>query len=484
MTRTRELLLQESEHPENRPDLTSTRSGLVKSRHLIYLVIAVASILGAICLVLPSPINLAPFGIVVGLTFLILTLKHPIIGTYIYLVIFFFEPNSLWTASIQYEKIVVLVVMVSYALHLALEEKKFPIHKMDKAFFSFLVVCFLSIWFSPGDLINAWDIFFHLFRLFVVYVLVSRLANTEPRLKIVVWLYILSLVFISAHSTYNYYSGHYHVAMGINRASSFGSLGDPNSLASSLVIGMPFLFFMMRHYRSLLIRGFLASAALLSLWTIIITGSRGGLLGLLACAGVLSIFSRHKLKVISLIIAVFVVSFVLMPDQYRDRMATITDLGGESSASASARGRIDGLVLGFKFMAERPLSGVGIGNFSWANRNFGNGVWLDAHNLLGKLAGELGLPGIIAFAAFIYVCVSSIRQTRRKYKNHGVAVDYSFHLNDAMYVSIIMLLFQGLTGHNLYRFNWYILAALILVNINIVNNRIFEPHEKPVNFVK
>ena len=453
------------------PDVDTNHTTLITNKHLIYLVVVVFSVVGALCLILPSPYNIVPFGIVVGIAFLTLTIKYPLIGTYLYLVIFFFEPNNLWPTSVQYERIVAITVLVSIVLHQALKDKRFQIYPMDKAFAAFLLVCFVSIVFSPGDLFKAWNVFFHMFRLFIVYVLISRVTYSLPRLKVVIWLYMLSVAFFAVYATYNYYTGNYTVAMGIDRATSFGSLGDPNSLANSLIIGMPFLFFMMRHHRSLLVRWFLGIAILTSVWTIVITGSRGGMIGLLVCALVLTAFSQRKLMIMSIIVVVLAASFVLMPGQYHDRMATITDLSGESGAAESARGRIDGLVAGLKFMIQRPLTGVGIGNFSWANLRFGNGVWLDAHNLLGKLAGELAIPGLLTFGYFIYVFFKSIRRIRKKYAENGWVADFMYHVNDALMVSLIMLFWQGITGHNLYRFNWYFFAALTLVLTNNLAKR-------------
>ncbi len=169
---------------------------------------------------------------------------------------------------------------------------------------------------------------------------------------------------------------------------------------------------------------------------------------------------------------------LIMPQQYKDRFMTIFDVNAQDDAGAgeSAMGRLNGLVYGLKFMAERPLTGVGIGNFRWKYRQEA-GSWSDAHNLIGKLAGELGVLGIVSFVYFLYVFITNLKDIKNKYLKYHWDEDFNYHLNDAVKISLVMLLFQGLSGHNLFRPNWYINACFLVIMMRQVNIRIEEEKE-------
>jgi len=445
---------------------------IITSRHLIYAGVIGASVIGAALLFLPSPYNLAPFGLLVAGFFVVMTFKYPMFGVYFYMLVYFFKPQELFPSPIPYERIIALLVLAAMVIHIAVNEKKFDIYQMDKAFLAFLAACFLSIPLA-GHITLGWEVFFEFFKVFLVYLFMTRIANTPRRFKAIVWLYMLSLAFVAGTAFYNYYSGNFSVRMGIQRAHGMehGAYTDPNSVANSLVLGIPFLYYMISHYRRTVVRASLAAIFVLCLWTIIITGSRGGMLGALVLAVVLAFNSRHKaLASVGAVVALLVVA-IIMPQQYKDRFLSITDFTSDSSAAVSAYGRIEGLLLGIQFFTEMPITGAGIGNFPWKNLYHGSGKWLDAHNLPGKLIGELGLLGILTFSFFIYALIRGIRQVRFKYREKDWPDDFYSTVVQAVKVSLIMLFFQGLFGHNLYRFNWYIFAGFVLIVLNIIRQR-------------
>jgi probable O-glycosylation ligase (exosortase A-associated) len=425
---------------------------------------------------LNPPYSLIPIGLILGVAFVATILRYPMVGVYLYMIIFFFEPNQLFGISFPFERIIALALITILLIHIAFFQKSFQLFPMDKAYTAFVFVCFLSVMFA-GDIGLAWDSFFEFLKIFLVYLFVSRIANTPKRMNSIIWLYLLSLGFIAGNSIYNYYSGNFIVRMGIQRAVGIGgtegTYSDPNSLANTIVLGLPFLFFVARYYRSKLTKLLLYGILLMTLWTVVLTGSRGGMLGVIFVSLFIAFSSKHK--VLTAIIALFIIVSVaaVMPEQYKERFETLMHVEDKdkSGAAESAQGRINGLIWGLKFLMEKPLTGVGIGNFRWAYRMQG-GIWLDAHNLIGKLAGELGLPGIITFVYFLIVFFKSLKLVRLRYLEREWDQDIYWFLFKALKVSMIALLFQGLTGHNLYRYNWYIYACFIVMIIQITNARI------------
>ena len=112
---------------------------------------------------------------------------------------------------------------------------------------------------------------------------------------------------------------------------------------------------------------------------------------------------------------------------------------------------------------DHPLMGVGAGNFptAWALLYSGEGprVWMQPHNMLGQLLGELGFLGLMAFVFFLFITFKEIFRTRRNIEKGT----WLYHFSKAVEVSLLLLLISGLFGHNLYRYSWYFLAALTVV---------------------
>jgi O-antigen ligase len=121
-------------------------------------------------------------------------------------------------------------------------------------------------------------------------------------------------------------------------------------------------------------------------------------------------------------------------------------------------------------MLINPITGVGIGNFGWYHASIGED-WTDAHNLVGKLVGELGLLGVAAFIFFIIRFVQNIKYIRMKYLKSDKPPDFLFYITEAIRIGVIMLFVQGMFGHNLYRDNWYLFAAFTVIMVNILSSK-------------
>ncbi|HKK21403.1 MAG TPA: hypothetical protein VJ983_08030, partial [candidate division Zixibacteria bacterium] len=298
----------------------------VTGKHLIWVVVVLFTIITGFFTWLNPPYSLIPIGLILGVAFVATVLRYPMVGVYLYMIIFFFEPNQLFGISFPFERIIALALITILLIHIAFFQKSFQLFPMDKAYTAFVFVCFLSVMFA-GDLGLAWDSFFEFLKVFLVYLFVSRIANTPKRMNSIIWLYLLSLGFIAGNSIYNYYSGNFIVRMGIQRAVGIGgtegTYSDPNSLANTIVLGLPFLFFVARYYRSKLTKLLLYGILLMTLWTVVLTGSRGGMLGVIFVSLFIAFSSKHK--VLTAIIAVFIIVSVaaVMPEQYKERFETL-----------------------------------------------------------------------------------------------------------------------------------------------------------------
>lgn len=112
--------------------------------------------------------------------------------------------------------------------------------------------------------------------------------------------------------------------------------------------------------------------------------------------------------------------------------------------------------------AEHPLFGVGAGNFGAARYANYERSWLEAHSVYTQVAAELGFPGIICFGVFVALVFRENRRLRRKLEEmeQSGEVLYAHTLSITLSTALAMLLVLGITGHNMYNPNYYLVAGL------------------------
>lgn len=182
-------------------------------------------------------------------------------------------------------------------------------------------------------------------------------------------------------------------------------LYEPNYLALALVLLIPLAFIFARHEmvpwkRKLWMVGF----AIIFL-EVILTGSRGGFLGLLVVLGLLGVWiMKYRLAAVAGMALLLFMIFVI-PTNLAQRLrasgidSEVEDVGAETSL----RVRIEVIQAGMRMIQANPLFGVGFGNFKSVVQDYGSGIAKIAHNTYLELAAELGLPALAAFFWLISV---------------------------------------------------------------------------------
>jgi putative inorganic carbon (hco3(-)) transporter len=185
------------------------------------------------------------------------------------------------------------------------------------------------------------------------------------------------------------------------RAAFVGVLGDPNDLAFTLLVGLPFAFEAFRTLRINGLRWLFLLAGVLATGGIIVTQSRGGLMGLAVCMYFwMRTFGIRREAVLAVTIAGAIAAVLLGGISERK---TVTR--GAFAIDDSSQGRIDAWYAGVRMAKHNPLWGVGLDR---ATDNFGryavNPVsWRPktSHNMFVQAGAETGLLGFIPFMLLI-----------------------------------------------------------------------------------
>ena len=246
---------------------------------------------------------------------------------------------------------------------------------------------------------NGWaggvvNIFMKLTPTFLCFYLVAGTADSLLKLDLLAWIIAISVGIIGLHGILEYQTGvgwsGAEVVEG-SRITYLGLLNDPNDLAMALLMAFPFQTYLFATTRSNFLKIILLSCICVVLWSIYLTNSRGATLGFAALLLMFSLRRFGKWRTVAISPLLLAAILVSAPG----RMENI------SADEDSAAGRIDAWYTGFEMFRERPLFGVGMGNFVDHN-------WLTAHNSFVLAMSELGSVGYFVWISVLAVSVLMI----------------------------------------------------------------------------
>lgn len=212
---------------------------------------------------------------------------------------------------------------------------------------------------------------------------------------------------------------------------------DPNDLAFTLMFSVAFaVSLVMAKNLPSHVRVSAASVLLLLIWAILVTKSRGALIGVSAVFG-LFVLRQYKINLKTLIVMGSVVALLLVLSGVGGREYSPGENGGLDESSA---GRIYAWRAGIGMALSRPVFGVGFGLFVdnywqhtpvWLGRNF------TAHSMWFLVLGEAGFIGLGLYMAMIVYTFRSAYSTMLHYERDG---------RDPALIAMSRALFAGFAG--------------------------------------
>ena len=179
------------------------------------------------------------------------------------------------------------------------------------------------------------------------------------------------------------------------RLRSLGVMNDPNDFALILAATIPFLGLAWKRGRTFRNVVLLGTPAALMIYSIFLTRSRGGMIGLLASlfVGLGGRLSRTKA-----LLATAAMAAIFMASNFT---------GGReiSMSEESAAGRLDAWSEGLEMFKSSPLLGVGYRHFTEHNA-------LTAHNSFVLCFAELGSAGYFFWLALLVVAIQQLQHVR------------------------------------------------------------------------
>lgn len=332
----------------------------------------------------------------------------------------------------------------------------------------------------PGSIIHKnfetfakWALFFPLIIAFV---------DSERRLRIFVYAFVACMVIRSLDPLYLHYAhGYWGSRAYWNSSGHFmlrlsGAPWDtegPNGLAEVCAVTFLFLhnwaFCPGATRRRKLVY---AALAPLIVWTIILTGSRSGLLALLFNVMLIIWYSKRRtLGIVVMIVAALLTIPHLSPIQ-RDRFLSIVD--SHTKNASTADGRIQGLEQNIALWKRRPLFGYGLGTSLEASFNYQDQTHM-AHDIYTQTLIEVGLGGFIIMMGYmlsVYQTAFRMLRAMRGYRDKLPDRHILLWLPRTLLIWAGMNFFFDLASYGLSSYEWYFLGGLTAVCARLLEARI------------
>jgi O-antigen ligase len=388
-----------------------------------------------------------------------------LLGGYIWL--FLHRPFEVWESlgALHVERLYMAVILLACAVY---GGRGWVRNRLTLAFGVFimaLIVCWIL---SPYEGLGQPVVEDYL-KCAVVFVLVLLLVGDERQLRFIVKCFLIAMFLYMAHSFKEFRNGRHEFRMGIVRMIGVDqTFNNPNSFAATLLFALPMTFPFWDEARRWRDRLPLLAYTGLTVVCILLTGSRGNLVGLLCLSALKLLTSKRRVRVLILVAIALPVGWVLLTPSLQNRFLTLVDSKrGPENAKESADFRSHALVDGARLWEQSPATGFGPGSFGKAA---GHG-W-QAHNLYAQTIGEMGTLGAVTFLGVLAAFALNAWEMRVVCGGDPrLSESFDCRVSRAVSLAIILLLILGFGGHNLYRYNWMWFGAFQAVALKSVKDR-------------
>ncbi len=338
------------------------------------------------------------------------------------------------TGSVSLDPILIPLVMTCAAICMwswtrllsATGERPLPV---NLRFFSafFILICVSTITSQvPGDSFDWWSTI--TWKIAAMTLAIAWLARGSRDMLTASNIFIGSGALVAAVVVYNKIYGislvqGTRVAIGlvvsddpaVVTSGAKGILSDPNDLALILMFPLAFALARIVHRRHAFEALIAALVCALIVVSIILTQSRGAAIGVIVLLSVL-LLQRYRSAVLGLLALVVVAPLLLSAMDLSNRHSSGFAEISEGSLDDSSQHRIDAWKTAVNMAVSRPLTGVGIGNFSqlyysytshWYNRE------IAVHSMWFQVLAELGFIGLALFIGMIWTSFTVNAQTIR-----------------------------------------------------------------------
>ena len=181
-------------------------------------------------------------------------------------------------------------------------------------------------------------------------------------------------------------------------------LADNNDLALATNMALPILFFLAAEEKRPWLKILLRIAFVCGIFSVLLSYSRGGLLGLVIVLSAIALTSRHKLLTATFVLVCAGLVFAYAPEKWMERMGAAS----HGEIDRSAQGRLNAWQFAIVLTRHYPLTGGGFETFTpdLFERYTPDLFFAGPHSIYFQTLGEQGYVGLALFLGLIAVAGS------------------------------------------------------------------------------
>lgn len=349
-----------------------------------------------------------------------------------------------------------MIVIGLIVVSMLLKKQKFAFKRGYNTILLFIIISLISYFYAMNQIVVIASIT-SLISLVIFYVVCTNksYSNSEKnyiKLCSIFGSLVVSFYLISIRDLfYN----------RVRIITSDGQWADPNGLSASIALGIiiliSYLFETKNKTKIILIVG----CMIIMLYAMLLTGSRGGLMGLVAGVSIYIVFGTIREKItkkrmfIYFIALIFIVTLILntgILSKYIN-MEVLNRLKISSAIETGGSGRLTIFKNSLQVFYKRPLTGYGFGTAPYVLQKY-YGTYTGTHNDILYLALGTGVVGLILFISFL---INTIKITLIR--------------NDTLTLSlIVMVLVLGLSLDYMLNKNFWNVMIYSHIGLGVTNS--------------
>jgi O-antigen ligase len=327
--------------------------------------------------------------------------------------------------------------------------------------------------------------------LVIIYCIIFALR--QPKVwKQSIWMIIITTSVLSSFGFYQVFTGNYgqnffglasfkmdQVIDGVVKARLGGPINDPNLWGQVLIPVLTLVAYRIIDEPRRLVK--LASILMMGLilFEVLNTYSRGAYLALLVVFVLILLERRLNPLIVLSTIGLILIIFIAAPSDYITRFESLFALFPTSEygiyEDSSLRGRRSEILAGQRMFLDRPLLGVGAGNYENNYQQYAQDLGIELrleerepHSLYIQILSETGILGAVMFSGFVITLLFGLFKAKQKihnlYREGGKS--WGIFISTIQF-SLVSYLITSLFLHGAYIRYFWVLAALAITCIQL-----------------
>lgn len=420
--------------------------------------------------------------VLIILLFALPGLKYPYIALCGVAFIDIVKPQTL-SYSFLAGKPIALIITLVFLFSLVVNRKQLsiPRKKLSTVLLIFFMAWITLATYNAEFKVIAWLKYDYVIKYLFFSLFIPFVLNTRARVDTFIAVMVCSISFFTVILALKSVVGGagYEQQYIFSTASNTG-MTESSTLSMLAVFNLPFIVYITKYSVFKDKIPFIMPGAyflgLTSLLSVIGSYARTGLVGIFVWLVMLLKQSKKKFKYIFVVIACIVISLPFVPDEWVDRMSTITT----ASTDSSAYGRIVVWRWTIDYVNERPILGGGFHSYlanagqldvyiededmAISNADTGKAF----HNIYFEVLGELGYVGLFIYLWIIYLVFSMNNVLQKDEKSLNWVVPLANAQKQALLIYCACGMFIGVAY---YPWLFYLLGVVVsLDHINALNN--------------